>query len=183
MRPHGRTYVSKWLVGKTKSKWACVVSDRKSGHVLWNASDGGGLFCGFRQVNLAQNSYVRPAVSLIALLSHPQFCVTFLFLCFIESSTSLFGFPLFFVEKISREKKISACEEKMPISLERYRGIENLAGASQRVVLASPFTAGNKLLLHGKDRSTAGTGRPGCGSRRLIGLRPALRDSVLVPSR
>ena len=26
---------------------------------------------------------------------------------------------------------------------------------------------------NGKDRSMAGTGRPGCGSRRLIGLRPA----------
>ena len=36
---------------------------------------------------------------------------------------------------------------------------------------------------NGKDRSMTGTGRPGCGSRRLIGLRPALRDSVLIPSR
>ena len=49
----------------------------------------------------------------------------------------------------------------------------------------------SKLLLlllvqegaNGKDRSMAGTGRPGCGSRRLIGLRPPLRDSVLIPSR
>ena len=36
---------------------------------------------------------------------------------------------------------------------------------------------------NGKDRSMTGTGRPGCGSRRLIGLRPALRDSVLIPAR